>query len=228
MENTTPYTLRDGLSYCLVAGHPVFLDSRNDRYFRLSSAMERAFVRCLEHSESPHPDLNKLLERNIIVPAENDQGMSPVSVDTCSCSALEQEPTEQRTSAVVLLEVMTTVCFTSLQMKAHKLRTILEQLMDYRRRRTSASSLSTPKTLKCLVQASTQFRRVRPYVPIEMCCLLDSLAMVKFLARRRLHCSIVFGVACDPFSAHCWVQSGEMVLNDTVGNISAFTPIRTV
>ena len=43
-----------------------------------------------------------------------------------------------------------------------------------------------------------------------------------------MHANLVFGVTGDPFSAHCWVQVDELVLNDTLGNANAYTPIRTV
>jgi hypothetical protein len=79
-----------------------------------------------------------------------------------------------------------------------------------------------------LLEASGEFRFARAYTPVETRCLLDSLAMVKFLARRKLHASIVFGVTSDPFSAHCWVQAGDLVLNDTVGHANAHTPIRVI
>jgi len=52
--------------------------------------------------------------------------------------------------------------------------------------------------------------------------------LVRFLARRRLSASIVFAVTTNPFNAHCWVQSGDLVLNDTVGNAILHTPIRVV
>jgi Transglutaminase-like superfamily len=38
----------------------------------------------------------------------------------------------------------------------------------------------------------------------------------------------VFGVNADPFEAHCWVQAGSVVLNDTLGRVSSFTPIMSV
>jgi hypothetical protein len=38
----------------------------------------------------------------------------------------------------------------------------------------------------------------------------------------------VFGVNADPFEAHCWVQAGNVVLNDTVAWVSGFTPIMVV
>jgi hypothetical protein len=52
--------------------------------------------------------------------------------------------------------------------------------------------------------------------------------MVKFLAKRRLYSNLVMGVACDPFSAHAWVQYGALVLNDSVGNAQAYVPIRVI
>jgi hypothetical protein len=63
----------------------------------------------------------------------------------------------------------------------------------------------------------------RPYV-----CLFDSLALIHFLAQYGLYPDWVFGVSADPFEAHCWVQAGQVVLNDTVERVSAFTPILTI
>lgn len=65
-------------------------------------------------------------------------------------------------------------------------------------------------------------------MPVETRCLLDSIAIVKFLARRHFHANIVIGVTGDPFSAHCWAQIHDMVLNDTIGNVRSFTPIRVI
>ena len=76
-----------------------------------------------------------------------------------------------------------------------------------------------------MLKAAETFRRARLYVPIETCCLLDSLSLIDFLSRRRLPARLVFGVTSDPFAAHCWVQAGEWVLNDLVGNVIAHTPI---
>jgi hypothetical protein len=59
-------------------------------------------------------------------------------------------------------------------------------------------------------------------------CLFDSLALIHFLAQYGLYPDWVFGVSADPFEAHCWVQAGQVVLNDTVERVSAFTPILTI
>jgi Transglutaminase-like superfamily len=59
-------------------------------------------------------------------------------------------------------------------------------------------------------------------------CLHDSLAVLEFLARHGIFPTWVFGVRARPFIAHCWVQSGGVVCNDTVEHVSAYVPIMLV
>jgi hypothetical protein len=69
------------------------------------------------------------------------------------------------------------------------------------------------------------FDSLRWFYPRAYICLFDSLALIHFLAGFRLYPDWVFGVKADPFEAHCWVQSDRIVLNDTVGRVSGFSPI---
>ena len=59
-------------------------------------------------------------------------------------------------------------------------------------------------------------------------CLYDSLALIEYLARYGIHADWVFGVQTRPFAAHCWVQHGDIVFNDTVEHVSGYTPIMVV
>ena len=59
-------------------------------------------------------------------------------------------------------------------------------------------------------------------------CLFDSLALIEFLARYDIYPDWVFGVQTRPFAAHCWVQHGDIVFNDTVEYVGGFTPIMVV
>jgi hypothetical protein len=72
------------------------------------------------------------------------------------------------------------------------------------------------------------FHKYRPLFPRDYLCLFDSLALVRFLSRYDLYPDWVFGVQEAPFSAHCWVQAGAVVLNDHLDNVSGYTPIMTV
>jgi hypothetical protein len=59
-------------------------------------------------------------------------------------------------------------------------------------------------------------------------CLHDSLALLEFLARYGIFPGWVFGVRARPFVAHCWIQDGDVVFNDTVEHVAAYTPIMVV
>ena len=72
------------------------------------------------------------------------------------------------------------------------------------------------------------FDTLRPWWPQNYRCLYDSLALLVFLAASDLFPTWVFGVQEEPFEAHCWVQAGEVVLNDSLESVSAFTPIMIV
>jgi Transglutaminase-like superfamily len=72
------------------------------------------------------------------------------------------------------------------------------------------------------------FDRLRLFYPRSYLCLFDSLALIHFLAHFHVYPDWVFGVAADPFEAHCWVQAGNVVLNDTLERVSGFTPIMCV
>lgn len=223
------YRLREGLSYCEVDGGLVFLDLEADRYFRLADRFSRALAAALGGERQSGTDVEALVAKRILVqspaafPYPPD---APITVPTRS--ALEQRNSTPRLHVLTVLEATALVFSTQMQLRNRRLARILGSLVAYRDRMT-AGRLSTVATPTAQLLATTaRFRQSRAYVPIEPCCLLDSIAMVRFLARRRIPAAITFGVTLDPFAAHCWVQSGDWVLNDTVGNVVAHTPIRRV
>ena len=72
------------------------------------------------------------------------------------------------------------------------------------------------------------FNALRPIYPRNYLCTFDSLAMIKFLAAYNIFPTWVFGVEVDPFQAHCWIQEKDVVFNDHVDMIRAYTPVMTV
>lgn len=72
------------------------------------------------------------------------------------------------------------------------------------------------------------FNLLRPIYPRDYLCLFDSLALLHFLASYGLYPTWVFGVAADPFQAHCWVQHSDVVINDTTEFVSMYTAIMTI
>lgn len=226
-----PYRLRDGVSYCPVDGFLIFLDVDEDRYFRLSHRLERVFLDYMKSDTcSPH-EVGELVHRNILVPSATDDEALPLSevISKPTLSLVEQRPHPYPFAPLTQLEVFATVCSTQWQLRRQRLSQILANMAAYRQRKAARSSLSSGESKRVrFEQNASAFRHARRYVPIETSCLLDSISLVRFLARRGLLSDLVFGVTHNPFAAHCWVQAEGLILNDTVGNVAAHTPIRKV
>lgn len=217
-----PYLLSDGLSYCRIGGRIVFLDTERDSYFGLSPALESAFEAHLDGRDLPRDALARLVEEKILVIGAKPSS-ADVSIENARRSVLELPSELDANSRGALLSLLAILCWTQLRLKTRPLKSVLEGMV----RERSTAAQPTPTEQHFLREARVFLNR-RRLIPMETCCLPDSISMVTFLARRGIHANLVFGVALDPFSAHCWVQAGDLVLNDAVGNIKAYTPIRVV
>jgi len=222
------YSLRHNLSYCLIDGHAIFLDLDGDRYFQLDDHLEPAFLAHIDTGVVDKAGIDALIERRILV-----RGSAP---DRCSHtvtaptrSSLELTAGSARVGVTAILRVITIVRRTRRQLRTQPIRAVLDDLLRYREDRQVDAAAPEPPEVRILEHASV-FGRSRLYVPLETStsCLLDSIALTKYLADHGVWAHIVFGVTSNPFSAHCWVQYGDLVLNDTVGNAASYTPIRVI
>lgn len=194
-----PSSLRPGLSYCLIDGHPIFLDIDQDRYFRLEGAREAEF---LAHAHV--------------------SAAAGASVPQAARSAIELSAGVGSTSVATILRVFFLTLRIRRQLRTRALKDVLHGIV--RRRELAATRVEEARILA----VAGRFLRARLYVPVEPTCLLDSLSLTAHLAANGMRANVVFGVTDAPFSAHCWVQAGDLVLNDTVGNAMAYMPIRVV
>jgi hypothetical protein len=99
------------------------------------------------------------------------------------------------------------------------------QNVEARRRKNGTDSVAPNARALRLVCV---FEILRPLYPRPYLCTFDSLALLDFLAFHGLYPRWVFAVCADPFSAHCWVQHGNILLNDRVEHVSRLVPIMAV
>ncbi|MHB1273963.1 MAG: lasso peptide biosynthesis B2 protein [Rhodanobacter sp.] len=228
---STSYRLREGLSYCRVDGQVIFLDIQNDRYFRLSGSVEAAFIAFVEGGRISAAEVDSLARNNILSTAsrtESDEPSLPVTPQPIHSAVELPDPTGSL-NPMLLLEVTTSVLTTWWMLKTRRLAEVIDSFVSFRRKHAKTPTSGTtiwPDPRVC--EAAISFHRARLYVPVRTSCLLDSLALARFLSRRQIGTSLVFGITRVPFAAHCWVQFSDTVLNDTVGNVTSHTPIRVV
>lgn len=72
------------------------------------------------------------------------------------------------------------------------------------------------------------FERWSPLLPFQGLCLYRAYLLRAFLAAQGHGVDWVFGVRTWPFNAHCWLQLGDLLLDDDLDRVRLYTPILTV
>ncbi|MBI2249107.1 MAG: lasso peptide biosynthesis B2 protein [Brevundimonas diminuta] len=215
--------LADNVTFCRCSGQTVFLDENRDRYFRLRPQAEFAFSEWLASPMAISSELASLVDTGVLVRTNQTASeVRPVMVEQPSRSIVEPRTSRGFFNRHVL-EVAATVWHVSRRMKSTSFHDLLE---TYRRRRQQISETAPSRTN--IVELASNFDHALRLVPVEPTCLRDSLALLDFIHRRGLGADLVLGVKLDPFAAHCWVQSGDLLLNEASDHAAMFTPICVV
>lgn len=210
--------LKPHVSYALVEGRSVFLDLRRDRYFALGAAAAEVFIRCRSDPSTP-VDLagSPLLATGLFEPAAEPARLEPAPVIT-------PEREAAGTSRAGFRDVVEAAALLARARRAIR-REPLERLVRSHLQASENGGHSSSHEVEML---SLRFRAARGWVPVKPSCLLDSLALCQWLARRSAFARLVIGVKLDPFAAHCWVQLESVVLNDAPDRVARYVPILAI
>jgi Transglutaminase-like superfamily len=107
------------------------------------------------------------------------------------------------------------------QLRAHPIQDCVERIRTAKAQCRPADPDQVPPWLSYVLHA-------RFYYPADAICLRDSFLLMKLLTKHGVSADWVFGVKTDPFEAHCWVQIGDLVVNDDCERTSRFHPILVV
>jgi len=218
------YRLSDRVSVCLLAGQAVFLDARRDRYFCVGGAAAKAVETLLEQGLAHEAELAGLTKTGLIEVGEGSQAQRPCQPNA-PVRSLVEDPDVRPTGCIGdYLEVAARLVAARRDVRRRPFASILDDLGSTKAARKALGNASPDPRL--IVAAA--FNGARRLVPVKPQCLPDSLALLAFLARRGCSADLVFGVKLRPFSAHCWVQTGEVVLNDALDHATIHTPILVV
>lgn len=203
---------------CVASDKLFVLDLRRDRYFLVPAEIAREMLTWLEqrHSSAPPPAVARMLVK-AQVQRESDQTATNALKDRVVIpDRLTVVDAEVRRASTV--GVARQLVATWLSLRIFPLNRVLAS-------RQARPPLALPGNLQAALAAVASFDGSRPMVPIARNCLLDSLALDSWLARRGIGTQLVFGVVAEPFAAHCWLQTPEALLNDSYDHVSSFTPI---
>jgi hypothetical protein len=69
------------------------------------------------------------------------------------------------------------------------------------------------------------FERIVIWLPVPRKCVVRSFLLLRFLQRSGCNAAWIFGVRTWPFGAHCWLQLGDLALDDAPERLQAYQPI---
>jgi len=250
------YVLARHVFVCMQGEHVVFLDVRKDRYFALESA-RTAGLGCLVpgwpvpaplavaavldsgDSTAPAPVLAEQIDRaalSSVVSLLLEKGILTIDngkfATTTIAEAIKRDLTadalddDPRVTPFLFLRFVSAAVRARLLLKYRTFETVVTRV-SFRGEVARANSHSvSEQELHRLVGT---FAKLRPFFfAAKDACLFDALSLSEFLAGYEVFPHWVFGVQSRPFAAHCWLQLGDMVLNDTVDHVKRYTPIMVV
>lgn len=210
--------LGSDISFCVIDGGATFLDIRHDRYFGMSARANRAFINLCETGFVDRDGLGGLFRGGVLI---EGKGGAPL-VPTPDRSATRGLPLRHSDPAFV--RALPSIGWHLIKVRRHLRRGAFGPLID-RVRAGRSSGACGNADVRQLASLIATFSAARQLVPITPNCLLDSLALLSWLGQWRQVPDLIFGVRRDPFAAHCWLQAGDIVLNDALDNVTAFRPI---
>lgn len=214
--------LREELYHCICSGRSVFLDVVADRYFALPEKMDLAFQRFLNGKElgfEEEQEIAQLKAKKILVsaPAVRPRHRSPAP----KLAQAQFKPEPQPVSLISRLRVAIVRGAARRDLRVKSLR---DTLAKVRSRKIGEVGAAGDADL-AISQISAAFSATNLIFRIVDQCLPDAIAFHQLCVSRGVTASLVIGVSINPFSAHCWLQRGGMVINDDVERIRQFTPI---
>jgi hypothetical protein len=237
---TTTYSLSQHAFLCVAQRYCVFLDVKSDRYLAVQRDEIESLGPWLEGwtgsmackdmpprpSDSAANVVSELSRRGILTTLARDG--KPVQPETILPPTDNVTADANRPGAAALLRHGINFLF-SVARARRQFETLSLENMTHN---VSARRYRAASRCRVDVQRETHlvsvFQMWRSYYARPYVCLFDSICLLEFLAQYELFPRLVFGVNAEPFQAHCWLQEGQMVLNDTVERVCAYTPIMSV
>lgn len=224
--------LRSHIHFCQLGNVIVFMDIRADRYFSLPEIASAAFTElCAPTGAGLSPQAQSLavrLEAENVISRDPRLGRPPFEPNTerfkRSIFDLPRDAFSAPGAKDAILLMLSVSDLRLLNRQRGFLPTLLPRLSAWK----AEMDLEAQRHQDAIVQAQ-KFLQLAPwFISSRDACLYRSALLVRYLARRSIPSQLNIGVRAAPFSAHCWVSSNSLVLNDHVETVNEFRPILSV
>lgn len=214
MHLTSP----DGVHFCLLGERSIFLDIQRDRYFAASPESTRALVRAINGTSILGSDEAKL---------------QPLLNEGLLCVTRDLSRPLGETIAVAAVRDLTGTGTAPLGLTCQA--TILQFRAQHELRR---GGLATVIGRRMHIQPGIRGRAIEDIAAAHRAsgliisphqrCLMKALGLFDLLVRGGHRPNFVMGVRDYPFTAHAWVQIGDMVIGDKQERVARYRPILAI
>jgi hypothetical protein len=234
------YLLAHHVFGCMSGEQAILLDLRNDQYLALDIQASRHLSEAVvdwppilrgqcDSQRAVDATVQQLIHRDLLT-LDPNKGKPAITViapsPTKTLLAAEKlfEDTRRRPVPVGISRVVAVLLAVVRARMWLRLRGI-ESIVNAVSHRASEGPLDegTARELVALFYAARPF-----LLSARSACLVDSLSLLLFLRRFGPSPQWIFGIRTGPFAAHCWLQSADIVLNDTVEHVRSYVPIMSV
>lgn len=199
--------LRADLHFCRIGTRLIFLDLAASRYFLLEGPAAERFE-LWRNGKADGTDILWLQDLGLVEPGA---ARPPRSCPIAPCLSLYDAPLA-RARPWLVAEALYEQTIASRRVRVEPLAILLRQ------RASGSANLDACRSIAAACRVAARYRAATDQ------CLPNALAMRRMLARRGVSSDLVIGVTL-PFSAHCWLQSGETVLSDPLDSVQNFRPL---
>lgn len=233
------FALAPHVYLCVDDACVVFLDLKADQYWAVDAAQTAGLADWLpgwpvpaavdrggleQPSERISAVLDMLRGRGLLADDGNGKSAAPVSAAHPSGELLSQ-PAAARL-APGCLTVLAASVISRLRLRLCAFHRVVARVAARRAGRSrDAAPLDLPRTRRLIDNYAAN--QIFLFSARDH-CLPDSLSLIEYLAWHDVYPDWVFGVQARPFAAHCWVQHGPLVFNDTAEHVRTYTPIMIV
>lgn len=237
---TATYRLADHVRACRIGSQVVLLDLKSGRYTGLGGRALSAWrfeegntwpMRVGEASPAFAVDgrsfpMAPLVQRGLLVnDSANTNRLGAVLNEPLASLNVENDVARPDLTLRHVLGMWASAAVAALWLRFRSLAVIAAHVESLRPPAPESWDLM-PDPLRATVAV---YQRARPFAfTARDQCLLDSLALIRYLAVNGFHAQWVIGVSTRPFHAHSWVQYGHVVLNDAHENVRCHRPILVV
>lgn len=222
------FEVGSNVRYAVLEDIVIILDIRRGEYTQLSGNVAAEFLRHTGSDIIEPCSIKSQLTENLIalglierrhdVAKKSRERINHVPLREVLGPHINQQST---TKLLDVFSVMVCVAHTIIMLRLISFSSMTRLLA--RSRQKAQKVKRNPDDVSRLIDT---YFRIRPWIfSVRDHCLFDSITLNRFLQKKGVITTVTIAVQCNPFSAHAWVDDGEVLYNDQVSNIYGYAPI---